>query len=115
MSPDWFRRWCPPRNIFADWPPTLRLHGTADIEVPYERSLEMADALSRAGVENRRLALPGCGHGIDRAVTCACLRARQRSPEADACLSAIERIDQHPHGRQGRRVRLRRGSPLTGS
>lgn len=94
-SPEAFIPWCPLRNVSANWPPTLLLHGTADTDVPYERSLEMAEALTGVGVENRLLTLPGGAHGFERGVTYDDLRALQRSPAADACLSAVDFLTQH--------------------
>jgi acetyl esterase/lipase len=64
-EPEFFVPYCPVRNVGADYPPTLLLHGDRDTDVPYEQSVLMADMLTRAGVENEFLTLPGYGHGFD--------------------------------------------------
>ncbi len=40
----------PVRNVTADYPPTLLIHGTSDTDVPYEESTMMAEQLKRHGV-----------------------------------------------------------------
>ncbi len=62
---DAFDPLCPLRNVTRRYPPTMLLHGDADTDVPYQRSLEMADALRRAGVEHELIVMPGRGHGFD--------------------------------------------------
>src|SRR5207249_881926 len=42
--------YCPVRNISAEYPPILMIHGTNDDDVPYERSTDMAEALAKHGV-----------------------------------------------------------------
>ncbi len=54
---------CPIRNLSAQYPPILLVHGTADIDVPYEKSVEMAEALSRLGRPHRLITLKGGRHG----------------------------------------------------
>ncbi len=56
----------PIRHLTEDYPPILMLHGTADADVPYEKSVEMAAELKRLGttyelitVENGRHSLWG--------------------------------------------------------
>lgn len=44
-------------------PPFLIHHGTADALVPYQQSVELADALKKAGVEVTLQTFPGAGHG----------------------------------------------------
>jgi acetyl esterase/lipase len=60
-----FEPWCPVRNVTADFPPTLLLHGDRDADVPYERSVEMAGALQAAGVPHELVTLTGLGHVFD--------------------------------------------------
>jgi dipeptidyl aminopeptidase/acylaminoacyl peptidase len=38
------------RNVTADYPPTLLIHGNKDTDVPYEESTMMAAELKRHGV-----------------------------------------------------------------
>ncbi|HVO09393.1 MAG TPA: alpha/beta hydrolase fold domain-containing protein [Vicinamibacteria bacterium] len=56
---------CPVRNVDGGYPPTLLLHGDRDQDVPYPRSLEMAQALKSAGVRHELVTLPGRGHVFD--------------------------------------------------
>ena len=55
---------CPVRNVTADYPPTMLIHGTADTDVPYDRSANMADALAGQGVEHELVTIPGAEHGL---------------------------------------------------
>jgi len=68
-QPQEFDRYCPVRNVTRDYPPTMLLHGTADTDVPYRLSVDMADALARAGVEHELITIEGGGHGFDGADT----------------------------------------------
>jgi dipeptidyl aminopeptidase/acylaminoacyl peptidase len=65
-EPGAFDPYCPARTVGADFPPTLLLHGTADTDVPYEQSVEMAAALARADVPHELITIPDGGHGFDR-------------------------------------------------
>jgi acetyl esterase/lipase len=60
-----FDPWCPVRNVTAEFPPTLLLHGDRDEDVPYARSVEMAGALESAGVAHELVTLAGLGHVFD--------------------------------------------------
>lgn len=40
----------PVRNVTADYPPTLLVHGTNDTDVPYQESQMMAEQLKQHGV-----------------------------------------------------------------
>jgi len=67
----WFDRYCPVRNVSPKYPPTVLIHGTADTDVPYEESVNMAEKLSQFRVEHKFLRVPGGGHvlsGVDPAV-----------------------------------------------
>jgi dipeptidyl aminopeptidase/acylaminoacyl peptidase len=55
---------CPVRNITASYPPILMIHGTADTDVPYERSAEMAAELKKHGVPHELITVEGGGHGL---------------------------------------------------
>lgn len=57
-------QWCPLRNLGADFPPTVLVHGQEDTDVPHEQSALLAAAMSRAGVQHHFLSLPGAGHGF---------------------------------------------------
>jgi acetyl esterase/lipase len=56
--------YCPVRNVSAEYPPTMLIHGTADTDVPYDRSVEMARELERHGVEHELVTIPGADHGL---------------------------------------------------
>ena len=47
----------------SDDPPFLLIHGDADTTVPFERSVELRDALQKAGVEVKLVAVKGAAHG----------------------------------------------------
>jgi acetyl esterase/lipase len=78
-APDFFGPYCPERQVTHAYPPTLLLHGTADTDVPYALSVQMAHALDAAGVEHdlvtimdgphvfdKDLSLPGVGEAMAR-------------------------------------------------
>lgn len=44
-------------------PPTLIIHGDADKTVPLQQSLDLHQALTRAGVANELITIPGGAHG----------------------------------------------------
>ncbi len=56
--------YCPVRNVAADYPPTLLIHGTEDTDVPCEQSVAMAKALARRQVAHELITVPGAGHGL---------------------------------------------------
>jgi acetyl esterase/lipase len=59
--------WCPIRQVTAEYPPTLLLHGDRDTDVPYQQSVDMAAALKRAGATGELVTIAGGGHGFDHA------------------------------------------------
>jgi acetyl esterase/lipase len=56
--------YCPVRNVTADYPPTLLVHGTVDTDVPYDQSEAMARELARHKVMHELVTVPGAGHGL---------------------------------------------------
>ena len=68
-NPRAFDPYCPVRSVTAAYPPTLLLHGTADTDVPYEQSVEMAAALQAAGVRHELMTIPDGPHGFDNNAT----------------------------------------------
>ena len=56
--------YCPVRNVTAKYPPILMLHGTADTDVPYQESADMAEALKKCGGRHELITLTGAGHGL---------------------------------------------------
>ena len=63
-EPKWFDRYCPVRNVTAEYPPTLLIHGTKDTDVPYSESANMAAKLAEAGVTHDLITVAGAGHGL---------------------------------------------------
>jgi acetyl esterase/lipase len=57
------RRVSPLTYVRAGLPPILTIQGDADPTVPYEHSLRLRDALTKAGVENQLVTIPGGKHG----------------------------------------------------
>lgn len=53
----------PLSHVRADNPPVISIHGEADDVVPFEQAQRLHAALSRAGVVNRLIGVPGGGHG----------------------------------------------------
>jgi acetyl esterase/lipase len=56
--------YCPVRNVTADYPPTLLVHGTVDTDVPFELSANMAKELTRHKVPHELITVKGAGHGL---------------------------------------------------
>lgn len=56
--------YCPVRNITASYPPIMMIHGTADTDVPYQESADMAVELKKQGVSHELITVEGGGHGL---------------------------------------------------
>ncbi len=54
----------PVRNVTAEYPPTLLIHGDKDTDVPYEQSVLMAAELEKHNIEHRLITIPGGEHGL---------------------------------------------------
>jgi acetyl esterase/lipase len=65
LSKEALSQLCPINYTSAEFPPTLLLHGTADEDVPYEQSVLMSEALTKAGVENKLITIPNGKHVFD--------------------------------------------------
>ena len=63
--PDLWLLASPVNHVDPDDPPVLILHGTADTTVDYNQSIEFAQTLSAAGVENELHLLDGANHSFD--------------------------------------------------
>jgi acetyl esterase/lipase len=57
------RRVSPLQYVRPDLPPILTIHGDADPAVPYAHATQLRDALTKAGVPNRLVTVPGGKHG----------------------------------------------------
>jgi len=66
------------------------LHGNADTDVPYERSVDMASALQRQGVTHELITIDGGPHGFDGKVKLKNWPAMNDTPESKALLRAVE-------------------------
>ena len=84
-----FDAYCPVRNVTADYPPTLLLHGDRDTDVPFEQSEQMARELERHHVEHRLVRIRGGDHGFD---------ANLNEPQAIAAFDEVlEFLKKHLH------------------
>ena len=57
------RRVSPLQYVRSGLPPILTIHGDADPTVPYSHGVRLHEALTRAGVPNKLLTIPGGKHG----------------------------------------------------
>ncbi len=78
--------YCPVKLITKDYPPIMMIHGTADTDVPYSCSSDMAVELKKHGVPHELLTIPNAEHGL-----------RDGDPQlvAKANARALEYILQH--------------------
>lgn len=60
---DLARRLSPLTYVRAGLPPILTIHGDADHIVPYSHAVRLHEALTKAGVRNQLVTVPGGGHG----------------------------------------------------
>lgn len=63
-EPELFYPFMPLKNVTADYPPTLLIHGTADTDVPYEQSVLMADEFKKHAVPHELISVPDAEHGL---------------------------------------------------
>lgn len=60
---DLARRISPINYVRPGLPPILTIHGDADKVVPYSHAVRLHEALTKVGVRNQLLTIPGAGHG----------------------------------------------------
>jgi acetyl esterase/lipase len=60
---DLARRISPLTYVRPGLPAILTIHGDADKVVPYSHAVRLHEALTKAGVRNQLLTIPGAGHG----------------------------------------------------
>ena len=63
-EPDKFFPYMPVKNVTADWPPTLMIHGTDDTDVPHQQSVMMAAEFSKHGIDHRLISIEKGEHGL---------------------------------------------------
>jgi acetyl esterase/lipase len=66
-EPEKFYPYMAVKNVTADYPPTLLIHGDKDTDVPYEQSEMMAEEFRKHHVEHRLIRLEGGEHGFSGA------------------------------------------------
>jgi len=59
-----FEPYMPVKNVTAEYPPTLLIHGTEDTDVPYEQSVMMANQFKKSGVDHELITIAGAEHGL---------------------------------------------------
>ncbi len=90
-----FAPYCPERNVTRAYPPTLLLHGNADTDVPYRRSVDMAKKLSETGVEHDFITIDGGPHGFDVRIKLKDLPAQKDTPTGQALLRIVDWFVRH--------------------
>ena len=87
--------YCPLRNVTEAYPPTLLFHGTADTDVPYQQSVDMARALAQNGVPHELVTIEEGAHGFDGGVKFADLQAIQPSAGVQAFDRTLSYLTQY--------------------
>ncbi|MCH2213100.1 MAG: alpha/beta hydrolase [Fuerstiella sp.] len=59
-----FIPYMPVKNVTADYPPTLMIHGTHDTDVPYQQSVMMADEFRKYGIDHKLISIQNGEHGL---------------------------------------------------
>lgn len=63
-EPEKFYPYMAVRNVTAEYPPTMLIHGTNDTDVPYEQSTMMATELRKHSVDHKLVSIPDGEHGL---------------------------------------------------
>lgn len=66
LNKDELMKLSPIFNITQEFPPTLLLHGTNDVDVPYEQSVFMRAALLKEGVTAKLITIPNGEHVFEK-------------------------------------------------
>lgn len=66
MDKEGLKKLSPIYNISNEFPPTLLLHGTNDVDVPYEQSAFMRGALVKEGIEAKLITIPNGEHVFEK-------------------------------------------------
>jgi acetyl esterase/lipase len=59
-----FDPFMPVKNVSADYPPTVMIHGTEDTDVPHEQSAIMAEQFRKHNVRHEFISIPNGEHGL---------------------------------------------------
>ena len=63
-QPERFHPFMPVKNVTAEYPPTVLIHGTNDTDVPYEQSVLMAEQFKQHKVPHVLISIPNGEHGL---------------------------------------------------
>ncbi len=63
-EPEKFYPYMSVKNVTADYPPTMLIHGTNDTDVPYEQSTMMAEQFKKHNVQHELVTIPNGEHGL---------------------------------------------------
>jgi acetyl esterase/lipase len=63
-EPTRFGPYMPVKNVTADYPPTVLIHGTEDTDVPHEQSEMMAEQFRQHNVRHEFISIPDGEHGL---------------------------------------------------
>jgi acetyl esterase/lipase len=63
-EPERFHPFMPVKNVTAEYPPTVLIHGTSDTDVPYEQSVLMAAQLKQHKVPHELISIPNGEQGL---------------------------------------------------
>jgi acetyl esterase/lipase len=74
-----FDPFCPIRNVTAQYPPTLLIHGAKDTDVPHEQSADMDRELTKHRVDHELITVREAGHGLVDAKPEEAAEARARA------------------------------------
>ncbi|MCZ6672847.1 MAG: alpha/beta hydrolase [Verrucomicrobia bacterium] len=61
---DKYLSYLPHLQATSDYPPTILIHGTEDLDVAYQQSVQMAEALDSQDVPHQLILLEGAKHGF---------------------------------------------------
>ncbi len=62
---EWFDKYCPIKNIKANYPPVLLIHGDNDTDVPFEQSALMDKELELKNIKHKFIIVKNHGHVFD--------------------------------------------------
>lgn len=65
QDPENFFPYMAVKNVTAEYPPTIMIHGTSDTDVPHELSATMAEQLKQHGVLHELISILDGEHGLD--------------------------------------------------